>query len=93
MVPGIPVLGLLPENVSMWTLIVVLLPIGAGALAGWMVRSRLVWEGTPLSASFRMPTICVSVNFDFRRTTRNRGAVYLQLFRDRGSLRADDHLD
>ncbi|MFK3835530.1 DUF6350 family protein [Microbacterium sp. NPDC087868] len=47
-VPGIPVLGLLPENSSIWMLIVVLLPVAAGAVAGWAVRSRLVWEGTPL---------------------------------------------
>lgn len=47
-VPGLPVFGLLPENASFWTLIVVLLPVGAGAVAGWAVRSRLVWEGTPL---------------------------------------------
>ncbi|TCJ23260.1 hypothetical protein E0W80_10930 [Microbacterium sp. PI-1] len=50
-VPGIPVFGLLPENSSIWMLIVVLLPVAAGAFAGWAVRSRLVWEGTPL----RMP--------------------------------------
>lgn len=43
-VPGIPMLGLLPENNSIWVLIVVLLPVGAGAFAGWIVRSRLVWE-------------------------------------------------
>src|SRR5581483_975484 len=43
--------------------------------------------GTPLSASFKIPTICVSENFDFRMTAPDRGAVYLQLFRDRGSLR------
>ncbi|MBN6190523.1 hypothetical protein JQN58_27070 [Aneurinibacillus sp. BA2021] len=47
-VPGIPVFGLLPENTSMWMLIVVLVPVAAGAFAGWAVRSRLVWEGTPL---------------------------------------------
>jgi hypothetical protein len=45
-VPGIPVFGLLPETNSIWMLIVVLLPVGAGAFAGWMVRSRLVWTGT-----------------------------------------------
>lgn len=43
-VPGIPVFGLLPDGGSIWTLIVVLIPVAAGALAGWMVRSRLVWE-------------------------------------------------
>ena len=52
-VPGIPILGLLPENTSIWMLIVVILPIGAGALAGWAVRSRLVWEGTPLTTGPR----------------------------------------
>lgn len=45
-VPGIPILGLIPENSSIWMLIVVLLPITAGAFAGWIVRSRLVWENT-----------------------------------------------
>ncbi|MFD5224716.1 DUF6350 family protein [Microbacterium sp. NPDC058342] len=45
-IPGIPVLGLVPENSSMWMLVSVLVPIACGALAGWMVRSRLVWEGT-----------------------------------------------
>lgn len=45
-VPGIPMLGLLPENGSMWMLIVVILPVGAGAFAGWIVRSRLAWFGT-----------------------------------------------
>lgn len=45
-VPGIPVLGLLPPVDSFWMLVVVLLPIAAGALAGWMIRSKLVWEGS-----------------------------------------------
>jgi hypothetical protein len=45
-VPGIPVMGLLPENGSIWMLIVILVPVAAGAAAGWVVRSRLVWEGT-----------------------------------------------
>ncbi|MFE6995627.1 DUF6350 family protein [Microbacterium sp. NPDC057659] len=44
-VPGIPVLGLLPPVDSFWMLVVVLIPIAAGALAGWMIRSKLVWEG------------------------------------------------
>lgn len=45
-VPGIPIFGLLPEVGSFWMLIVVLIPVGAGAFAGWLVRSRLVWEDT-----------------------------------------------
>lgn len=52
-VPGIPVLGLLPENGSIWMLVVVIVPIAAGAVAGWAVRSRLVWEGTPLRSGPR----------------------------------------
>ena len=40
-VPGIPLLGAMPESVSPWMLLVLLLPIGAGALAGWVLRSRL----------------------------------------------------
>lgn len=52
-VPGIPVLGLLPESTSIWMLVVIILPIGAGAFAGWAVRSRLVWEGTPLGTAPR----------------------------------------
>lgn len=45
-VPGIPVLGLIPAHSSMWMLVSVLVPIACGALAGWVVRSRLVWERT-----------------------------------------------
>lgn len=43
-VPGVPILGLLPENGSIWMLVVVLLPVAAGAFAGWIVRSRIVWQ-------------------------------------------------
>lgn len=57
-VPGIPMFGLLPDNSSMWMLIVVLLPIGAGALAGWVVRSRLVWENVARSLA---PRIAITV--------------------------------
>lgn len=49
-VPGIPILGAIPESMSPWLLLVLLLPIGVGALAGWIVRSRLV-------AQRRRPTL------------------------------------
>ncbi len=52
-VPGLPILGILPENTSIWMLVVVILPIAAGAFAGWAVRSRLVWEATPLGTAHR----------------------------------------
>ncbi|WP_141396682.1 cell division protein PerM [Microbacterium gorillae] len=38
--PGVPVLALVPEGGSVWLLALVLLPIAAGALAGWSMRSR-----------------------------------------------------
>lgn len=41
-VPGVPVLGALPESTTPWLLLLALLPIAVGALAGWMARSRLV---------------------------------------------------
>jgi hypothetical protein len=43
--PGIPVLGVLPEATSPWLLALALVPIAAGALAGWAVRSRLSPRG------------------------------------------------
>ncbi len=52
-VPGIPLFGLLPEVSSFWLLIVVLIPVAAGAAAGWAVRSRLAWEGTARGAGPR----------------------------------------
>lgn len=41
-IPGLPAFGLLPQDGSIWMLIVVLIPVAAGAFAGWIVRSRLV---------------------------------------------------
>lgn len=41
-VPGIPILGLVPQSTSPWLLLVLLLPVGAGVLAGWFARSRFV---------------------------------------------------
>jgi hypothetical protein len=41
-IPGIPVLGALPESTSSWLLMLALLPVALGALAGWIARSRLV---------------------------------------------------
>ncbi|MBB2975645.1 hypothetical protein FHX49_001211 [Microbacterium endophyticum] len=49
-VPGIPVLGLLPETSSSWLLLLALLPVAVGAFAGWAVRSRVV-AATPNATS------------------------------------------
>ncbi len=39
--PGIPVLGAVPDSTSSWLLLLVLLPVGVGALTGWILRSRM----------------------------------------------------
>ena len=41
-IPGLPVLGALPESTTPWLLLLALLPVGLGAFAGWIARSRLV---------------------------------------------------
>lgn len=48
--PGIPVLGALPEATSPWLLALALVPVAAGALAGWSVRSRLSPRGSSADA-------------------------------------------
>lgn len=45
-VPGLPMLGLLPDHSSPWMLLVALLPVALGALAGVVMRVRLVQEWT-----------------------------------------------
>jgi hypothetical protein len=40
-IPGVPVLGALPESSTPWLLLLALLPVALGALAGWVTRSRL----------------------------------------------------
>ncbi|MBN9170592.1 MAG: hypothetical protein J0I50_01665 [Microbacterium sp.] len=44
-VPGIPILGALPESTPSWLLVVVILPIAVAAFAGWALRSRLAASG------------------------------------------------
>jgi len=41
-VPGIPVLGIIPEEPSAWLLLLALLVVAAGAAAGWIARTRLL---------------------------------------------------
>lgn len=44
-VPGIPLLGAVPDSTTTWLLLLALVPVALGALAGWIVRSRLVGRG------------------------------------------------
>ncbi|WP_295830703.1 DUF6350 family protein [uncultured Microbacterium sp.] len=39
--PGIPVLGAVPDSTSSWLLLLALLPIAVGAVTGWILRSRM----------------------------------------------------
>ena len=40
-IPGIPVLGVVPETTSTWMLLLALLVVAVGAFAGWMMRGML----------------------------------------------------
>ncbi|GAA3632181.1 hypothetical protein GCM10022200_13830 [Microbacterium awajiense] len=51
--PGIPLLGIVPESTSPWLMLVVLVPVALAAFAGWVVRSRLVAHGMPAGAAVR----------------------------------------
>jgi hypothetical protein len=46
-VPGLPALGAVPESTTSWLLLLALLPVALGALAGWIARSRLLHTGAP----------------------------------------------
>lgn len=46
-VPGIPILGIVPESTTPWLLLLALCPIALGAFAGWMGRSSLVARLVP----------------------------------------------
>jgi hypothetical protein len=61
-VPGIPVLGVVPENPSAWLLLSALLVVGVGALAGWIARVRLQEEvGDDESVRSRVVILAVVV--------------------------------
>jgi Family of unknown function (DUF6350) len=49
-IPGIPVLGALPESTTPWLLLLALLPVALGAFAGWVARSRLVASSANVDA-------------------------------------------
>jgi hypothetical protein len=41
-IPGVPVLGAVPESTTPWLLLLALVPVALGAFAGWIARSRLL---------------------------------------------------
>jgi hypothetical protein len=48
-VPGVPILGILPESTTPWLLLLALVPVALGAFAGWIARSRFVHVGAPVA--------------------------------------------
>lgn len=40
--PGVPLLGVIPDSTSPWLLLLALVPVAIGAFAGWVARSLLV---------------------------------------------------
>ncbi len=52
-VPGIPILGAVPESTTPWLLLLALGPVALGVLAGWIARSRLVALGADGVAATR----------------------------------------
>jgi len=74
-VPGIPLLGVVPETTTTWMLLLALVPVALGALAGWIVRSRLVGRGavrTPPPATREEPA---ASRFDDGRTAALSGLL------------------
>ena len=39
--PGIPILGIIPETSSSWLLLLALLPVAVGAVTGWILRAHM----------------------------------------------------
>jgi hypothetical protein len=46
-VPGIPILGVIPDSTTSWLLLLALGPVAVGAFAGWIARSRLLRVDAP----------------------------------------------
>lgn len=51
--PPVPLFALVPQHSSIWWLAIVLVPIAVGALAGWIVRSRLEFDRFPAETTAR----------------------------------------
>lgn len=78
-VPGLPVLGAVPESTTSWLLLLALVPIAIGALAGWIARSRLLHVGdTSRSARTAAPASAgasTASRFDATRTAALTGLL------------------
>ena len=77
-VPGIPILGIIPESTTPWLLLLALGPVALGALAGWIARSRLRRGAAPSRS--RPPATVAD-----RRRRRMPRPIRLARRRSRGS--------
>ncbi|KZE42898.1 cell division protein PerM [Microbacterium sp. T32] len=57
-VPGIPILGIIPDTSSSWLLLLALLPVAVGALTGWILRS---WMPDPAGHEPVAPRLTLAV--------------------------------
>jgi hypothetical protein len=85
--PGLPALGVVPESTTSWLLLLALMPVALGALAGWIARSRLVHAGSH-DEERRMPRPAAAdepatSRFDAEKTAALSGLLA-------GAGRADD---
>lgn len=74
-VPGLPALGAVPESTTSWLLLLALLPIAIGALAGWIARSRLLHVGGPRPERAPHSLGAPSVSTDTARVDASRTAA------------------
>lgn len=81
--PGIPAFGAIPESSSSWLLLLALLPIAAGVLAGWVARSHLVRHAEAGGGRDRMSVrAVVTVGI----TVASAGAAAVLAFAASGSI-------
>ncbi|MDY0910529.1 DUF6350 family protein [Microbacterium sp. CFBP9034] len=75
-VPGIPLLGAIPESTTPWLLLLALVPVALGALAGWTARSRLVHPSSAAAAPVTRPSPPLAPeSLDLDRTTALTGLL------------------
>jgi Family of unknown function (DUF6350) len=60
-IPGVPILGAIPESTTPWLLLLALIPIGLGAFAGWIARSRLAAMAPSRTDDHAGPRVVVAI--------------------------------
>jgi hypothetical protein len=85
-VPGVPVLGAIPESSSSWLLLLALVPVGLGALAGWMARSRASRDGEPRMPRARDARTPAPSRIDAARTSALDGLLSASAARGRDRI-------